>query len=120
MEPSGVDWHLHTASLLEACLGEIGCNVRLVSLSYRSDKWVLLIILEREDDDDRESANDIFETYAWRVEDNHGSWKIFSKTEFSPCVEHSLELDLRVSTSEISLAPRSQVRHVYRRNEDGY
>lgn len=57
---SSDDWNFQTLMLVQALVGAISPNFRLVTLCYEIDEWVLNFYLERNDDKDIEEIDDVF------------------------------------------------------------
>src|SRR5690349_9127593 len=52
-------WNARVLDLVQALWGSISPNFRMVVLSRESDEWVIRIVLEKEDEDDREEIEEI-------------------------------------------------------------
>lgn len=55
---SSEEWQEMMLSLVQAMLGAVSCNFRMVSISH-DDTWVFSFFLERESPEDREEIDDI-------------------------------------------------------------
>lgn len=98
--PTLEQWNLLTLSLVQAMLGAISPNFRLVAVSNTAGVWQLLFILESESEEDRDEISDI-------------------ATELEALQDAAIryELEIRV-TSEPFTLPSPPARVVYRRREN--
>jgi hypothetical protein len=97
--PTLEQWNLFTLSLVQAMLGAISPNFRMVAVSNTAGVWHLLFVLESEDEQDREEIADI-------------------ATEVEALQDAAIryKLEIRV-TSEPFTLPGPPARVVYQRRE---
>lgn len=118
MEPSSDDWHVHTTSIISACLGRISSNYRFIGLYFTGDEWNLKIILEQEDPEDIEIANDIFDDYCIEVEQSALAWRTYGDAHFSDAVLSDMIFDFSISNGELKLQKQDQFRWIFLRKEE--
>jgi hypothetical protein len=97
--PSLEQWNLFTLSLVQAMVGAVSPNFRMVAVSNTAGVWHLLFVLETEDEEDREEIADI-------------------ATEVEAMQDTGIryEVEIRVTSEPIQL-PEPPARVVYRRRE---
>lgn len=97
--PSQEQWNLFTLWLVQAMVGAVSPNFRMVAVSNTAGVWQLLFILETEDEEDREEIADI-------------------ATEVEAMQDTGIryELEIRVTSEPLQL-PALPTRVVYRRRE---
>jgi len=117
MYPTGDDWHLHMLCLINACLGQLSNNFRLVSLKLTKKNWLVQIVLEQKKQDDIEAVEQIFEDYCLCVEESIQTWKMNGEVKFSTCIDLKIALDLQFSQEAISSEAVDYVRWIYSRKE---
>jgi hypothetical protein len=93
------DWYVQLAHLVQALLGSISSNFRMVALSHDGVLWHLIFVIELDNNEDREEIEDI-------------------GFEFSALQDTNVDyiIDLIVSGDPIPW-PEESVRVVFRRRE---
>jgi hypothetical protein len=92
-------WNLMVLSLVQALLGAVSPNMRMVYLGRGESRWRLVFVLERDDAEDREEASDV-------------------ATEFEALQARPIDYELQVIVSSDDLEwPDPPSRVVYRRRE---
>lgn len=93
-------WVIQTLRLVQALLGAISDNFRMVGLSHEGGTWVLIFVLFEDNADDREEIEDV-------------------GYEFEALQEESINYVVNVLVTNAPLVwPDDPVRVVYRKRED--
>ena len=102
IEPTNDVWAVQTLRLVQALLGAISPNFRMVAIAHDGHRWKLMFVLEEDLVEDRQEIEDI-------------------AVEFEALQEKPIAYEVTVSvvTSRIEWPPQS-VRVVYRRREVKY
>ena len=56
-------WNARVLDLVQALWGSVSANFRMVTLTHDSAEWVVRIVLEKEDEDDREEIDEIVSSF---------------------------------------------------------
>jgi hypothetical protein len=67
--PTIQDWLWVEVMFIQAMIGAISSNFRQIVLSYKNSEWILIVILEKDSDEDREEIADIVEEFSIYLED---------------------------------------------------
>ncbi|TWB60511.1 hypothetical protein [Nitrospirillum viridazoti] len=81
-QPDLQEWNLQTITLMQALIGAISANFRMVTLDWSEDTWIISIYLERDDPQDREEAEDVgFEFDALQLRNMKSAIKTYISPE---------------------------------------
>ncbi|QXC49090.1 hypothetical protein KHC17_03065 [Agrobacterium salinitolerans] len=69
MIPTTQDWNWHVLMLVQALLGVISANFRMITLQFNGDVWLVKAILQEENSLDREEFSDAVEEFSIFMED---------------------------------------------------
>jgi len=111
------DWHVQIRSLLSACLGQITQNMRLISLRFKDDYWVVHFVLETESTADREVIEEIFEDFdvsSWNAISGERS---YGSAKFSSAVDRKIKKEVTITAGEIEREQEELLLWIYRRRE---
>lgn len=102
IEPTNDVWAVQTLRLVQAMLGAVSPNFRMVAIAHDGHRWKLMFVLEEDRVEDRQEIEDI-------------------AVEFEALQEKPIAYEVTVSvvTRQIEWPPQS-VRVVYRRREVEY
>ncbi len=56
--PSLAEWNLETVDVMQALLGSISPNYRMITMDHDGSQWIFTFVLEHEDVEDREEVED--------------------------------------------------------------
>lgn len=93
------EWNVQTLRLVQALLGSISLNFRMVTLGRRGRSWSIEIVLEKESARDREEIEEIITDF-----------------DVQQCRDLEREVDVIINQNQISW-PEPPTRVVYRRRE---
>ncbi len=92
-------WNRHVLMLLQALLGAVSPNFRMIALGNEEERWKLIFFLERESNEDRAEIEDV-------------------ATEFEALQGTGIEYDVDVRITRDPIAwPAPPTRVVFRRRE---
>lgn len=93
------EWNLQTINVMQAFLGAISPNFRMITLGHSGTRWNISVFLEHDDAEDREE-----------IEDAVGD---FDALQFGPVAR---QLEIAVTSEQISW-PLPPTRVVFKRRE---
>lgn len=107
--PTVSDWNWVTVLLNRALLGRISTNVRLVSLDFGNNGWMVRVYLQADVQIDRDDIVDAIDDFDIDIEDIH--------EELSDSAYSKSDLEFIVESGELNFTPRDTTRVIYSRKE---
>ena len=107
--PSLMDWMYVTLMLTRAMLGEVSPNMRMISLDFHESSWNVKVYLESDDDQDRESIDEIVSEFAIYMEDIRDS---ISQESYG-----RINSSVIISNGQLNISESENSRIIFRRRE---
>lgn len=109
--PNVSDWVWVCAMLMQAMIGSVSSNVRMITLEYESDRWNVSFYLEQDDLSDREDAEDIVAEFGGYFDDIRD---VISQQAFS-----TVTYEVIVTQEGMNFTQNEDGRIIFRRRESG-
>lgn len=107
--PTRQEWNWFVLMLVQALLGAISANIKVVALRFTQENWVIEVVLFEESASDVDEMNDVADEMSIFIED--------IKAEISDLAYKPITCKIAVSTDEISGESSPAHRIVFKRKE---
>lgn len=103
------DWNWAVLMLVQAMIGAISSNFRMIELAFEEGRWLVRVTLETDKEEDREEVEEICDRmsiYLMDVQDR-----------ISKAADAAVDFEILISQGLIILSPELEPRVVFRRRE---
>ncbi|MDO5657557.1 MAG: hypothetical protein Q4G36_04470 [Paracoccus sp. (in: a-proteobacteria)] len=109
MMPTIDDWNCYTLMLVQALLGVISGNFRMVTLEFAGDRWIATAMLFEESQTDRDKFLDAIDEFSIFVED--------VKPQLSPDAYRKIVGKIEVGAQPVESHVSNDLRTIFRLRE---